>query len=417
MPLLNKQLRIWLLRYVYLALGGCVLAMVSMGSYCWLVFVPVGASAVLVPSARSLHAHTCVFGAQMCWQTGWHLFIQYKEYWLQEPVDTRLLIAVSSLMLLTQRITSVSMDLQEGKLTGTQSVGTTTSALAPHLAGTQSVGSATSALQYLSYTLYFPGLLGGPLCSFQQFVSFVEQRVSPAPQPLYAVCCKVCWTLGLQWGKCVLVDVMERYSPGLAQLSAVQSTLWVLGLALVFRLSYYSHWALSAGLNNAAGLGFRGYSGRGVPRWDGVSDGDPWTLETCSRPSAFARHWNGTTAAWLRRAVFQRCRTAPLAMTFGFSAWWHGLHPGQVLGFLLWGVAVKADYRIHQHVRPLLTSPATQQLYRGLGWAHTQLLIACVVVAVELRGACFMWLLWKTHISVFLLLYVILLFFLPQKHP
>ncbi|XP_061116469.1 ghrelin O-acyltransferase [Conger conger] len=393
-------------RYIYLMLGGCVLAVVTMGPYCWLVFVPAVASALLVHTACPLQIHAWVFGTQMCWQSFWHLFIQYNEYWLQEPTDNRLLLAVSSLMLLTQRVTSVSMDLQEGKLT-------------PQPSGMENPGSTTPMLYYLSYTLYFPALLGGPLCSFHRFVSFVEQStVSPPPQPLYVVCWKASLVLGLEWVKYLLVDLIEHHSIGLAHLSAVQGILWVWALSLAFRLSYYSHWALSECLNNAAGLGFRGYTGTGIPQWDGLSDGDPWSLETCSRLSVFARRWNGTTAAWLRRLVFQRCRTAPLLMTFVFSAWWHGLHPGQVLGFLIWGATVKADYCIHCCIFPLLTTPWKQLVYKCLSWMHTQLVIACVVVAVELRSACFMWLFCRTYISAFIaFLYILLLFICYKNTP
>ncbi|CAB1319540.1 unnamed protein product [Coregonus sp. 'balchen'] len=61
--------------------------------------------------------------------------------------------------------------------------------------------------------------------------------------------------------------------------------------------------------------------------------------------SEFARRWNGTTATWLRRLVFQIIKTAPLVMTFGFSIWWHGLHMGQFVGFLVWAAA--EDIGVH----------------------------------------------------------------------
>ncbi|XP_036382753.1 ghrelin O-acyltransferase [Megalops cyprinoides] len=388
-------------RYIYLTFGGCILAAVTMGPYCWLVFVAAVASVLLVHSLCPLHIHPWMFGVQMCWQTFWHLLIQYNEYWLQKSTDNRLLLAVSSLMLLTQRMTSLSMDIKEGNLT-------------PPPSGTSVWSSTTLMLPYLSYTLYFPALLGGPLCSFQKFVSFVEQSsITPPPHPLHAVCCKVLFVLALEYAKYLLAGLIKSYC--VSHLSALGGILWVWGLSLVLRMSYYSHWALSESLNNAAGLGFTGYSSQGTPLWDGVSDGDPWTIEMSSRPSVFARRWNGTTALWLRRLVFQNCKIAPLALTFGFSAWWHGLHPGQILGFLSWAATVQADYFIHQHLCPLLDTQGKQVVYTCLSWAQTQLVIACVVVAVELRSASALWLFCKTYIAFFPLLYIVLLFFITRR--
>ncbi|KAG9331524.1 hypothetical protein JZ751_018927 [Albula glossodonta] len=364
---------------MYLTLGGCILAVVTMGPYCWLVFVPSIISVLLV-RWHPLHIHPWMLGAQMCWQTFWHFLIQCSEYWYQEPTDHRLLLAVSSLMLLTQRVTSVSMDIQDNKLT-------------PPLSGAWVHGSATSMLPFLSYNLYFPALLGGPLCSFPQFVSFVEKSMlTPPPQPLPAVCYKACLALALVCGEHHLSGLIGQKFTCLSRLGGPEQFLLVCGLSLVFRLRYYSHWTLSQCLNNAAGLGFTGYSSQGNPLWDGLSDGDPWSQETSSRMSVFTRRWNRTTAAWLRRLVYRRCRTTPLALTFAFSAWWHGLHPGQVLGFLIWGTSVQADHYIHQHLHPLLVTPGRQWVYRCLGWAYTQVVIACVVVAVELRSASALWL-------------------------
>lgn len=295
-------------------------------------------------------------------------------------------------MLLTQRVTSVSLDLLEGELVPGLQTTPTPSMTTPTLSrNTPTLDRTTPRLRFLSYALYFPALLGGPLCSFRQFVSFVEQSaVSPAPAPVRPVCWKACRVLGLEGLRYLLVDVLERQSLGGGRPGAVQGILWVWGLSLALRLSYYSHWAASEGLSNAAGLGFRGRVAQGTARWDGLSDGDPWALETSSRLSALTRRWNGTTAGWLRRLVFQRSRNAPLLATFGFSAWWHGLHPGTTLGFLLWGAAVKAERCVHRRVLPLLTTPAKRALYTALGWVHTQLVMACVVAAVELRSGWFL---------------------------
>ncbi|XP_023657507.2 ghrelin O-acyltransferase [Paramormyrops kingsleyae] len=387
-------------RYLYLAVGGCVLASVTMGPYSSIVLVPALSSALLAYALQPQDVHPWMLGIHMCWQTFWHLSIQYSEYWLQESCDGRLLLAVSALMLLTQRATSMSMDLQEGKVL-------------PPLSGGAVLGRACAVLPYLSYSLYFPALLGGPLCSFAQFVHFVEQSASSRPpSPLRDILSKALSVASLEWARRLLRDLLISYSPSLGRLGQV---LWVWTLSVALRMRYYSHWALSDCLNNAVGLGFSGYSQHGTPLWDGLSDGEPWMVEPSSRLSQFTRKWNRTTAAWLRRLIFQRYRTTPLALTFAFSAWWHGLHPGQVVGFMVWAAAVQADYRIHNYLRPLVDSRGKKLVYTCLSWVLTQLVIACIMIAVEFRSVVSLLLLCRMHACLFPLIYILTPFLMKRQ--
>lgn len=276
-------------------------------------------------------------------------------------------------MLLTQRVTSVSMDLQEGQLK-----------LPPE--------AAKSRLHFLlslsSYVLNFTTLLGGPLYPYNQFVGCVEGLGScrPLPQalPLGMVSVKALQVMLFEGLRYALLYCLMSHSAAAAasDVGPVREFLWVWGLALSLRMRYYSHWKISECLNIAAGFC--------VPQADSasllLSDGDPWTTEGSTRVSEFARRWNATTAAWLRRLVFCRCKSCPVLMTFGFSAWWHGLNPGQLVGFLSWAVAVKADYGLHRNVGAALTSSWVKSLYAGLSWVHTQIVITCVVLLVELRS-------------------------------
>ncbi|XP_048834972.1 ghrelin O-acyltransferase isoform X2 [Brienomyrus brachyistius] len=264
-------------RYLYLAVGGCVLASATMGSYSSIVLVPALSSALLAYALHPLDVHRWMLGIQMCWQTFWHLSIQYSEYWLHESSDSRLLLAVSALMLLTQRATSMSMDLQEGKVP-------------PPLTGGGVLGRACAVLPYLSYSLYFPALLGGPLCSFAHFVHFVEQSAgSRPPSPLRVILSKTLSVGSLEWARRLLRDLLISYSPSLGCLGGLGQVLWVWTLSVALRMRYYSHWALSDCLNNAMGLGFSGCSQHGTPLWDGLSDGNPWMVEPSSRLSQYTR--------------------------------------------------------------------------------------------------------------------------------
>ncbi|KAM9858580.1 ghrelin O-acyltransferase [Aulostomus maculatus] len=388
-------------RYVCVAVGGCVLAVVTMGMYSTLLFTSAVVCSLLVFTVDPRCIHPWVFGIQMLWQTFWHLFLQYKEYYQHEPVSIRLFLAVSSLMLLTQRITSVSMDLQDRRVV--QAFSASSHRKTPAL-----------FLPLIGYMLNFTTLLGGPLCSYTQFVSFMEGlALHPPPNPLGAVFLKLIQVVLLEQVRICLVLKWNTCEP----VTILGGSLWVWGLALVFRIQYYTHWRISECLNNAAGLGFWENISGGSSNWSGLSDGDFWTTETSSRVSQFARRWNATTALWLRRLVYTRCTHLKLFMTFGFSLWWHGLHLGHFVGFLTLAATVKADYCTHRYLYPKLKAKWTRLLYTSLSWMNTQMIITCVVTSVELRNIAGLRLLSGTCIGLAPLLNIVLLTLFRDNKP
>lgn len=76
-------------RYLFVSVGGCVLAVVTMGIYSILLFASTLVFILLVCSVGPNSIHAWVFGIQMSWLTFWHLLIQYSEYYLHEPVSIR----------------------------------------------------------------------------------------------------------------------------------------------------------------------------------------------------------------------------------------------------------------------------------------------------------------------------------------
>ena len=132
--------------------------------------------------------------------------------------------------------------------------------------------------------------------------------------------------------------------------------------------------------------------------------------------SEFARRWNGTTASWLRRLVYDRCRRFPLFLTFSFSLWWHGCHVGHCVGFLSWAAAVEADHHTHRYLSAPRSS-AWRNIYTCLSWINTQMTVACVVIAVELRDTSGLRLLSSSYIALFPLFNIILLFVFMKINP
>ncbi|XP_078069976.1 membrane-bound ghrelin O-acyltransferase mboat4 [Mustelus asterias] len=397
-------------RYIFLLFGGLLMAIVSMGPYAVLVLIPSVLSVVFIFSLEPRIVHKCTLLTQMVWQTMCHLWLHYKDYYLQETTDIKFTIALSSLMLLTQRVTSMTLDFHEGEIR-----------IPARIMRQNGLGSKIlyCSLPYFSYMLYFPALLGGPLCSFQMFRIHMEnlektdKKNMAKPLRSFFKKCVLFFMLNmLRMSVRNCISVMEQSDQGPLQWDVSKDILLIWITALMFRLAYYSQWFLSESLNNLVGLGLdKNTTGKA-----NFSDVDIWTLETTNKISEFARTWNKTTACWLRRMVYDRSKVQPLMSTFVFSAWWHGLHPGQIFGFILWAVTVKADYRVHQYMDSLTAgSRFLRVLYKVLTWMQTQLVTAYILVAVELRSFSCALVLCKSFCTVCPLLYVLVLIGTPNK--
>ncbi|KAM6313326.1 LOW QUALITY PROTEIN: ghrelin O-acyltransferase [Aegotheles albertisi] len=372
-------------RYIFLLAGGCLLAGTAMGSYAVLLLIPAAGSVLVLLSVSPAYAHTWVFTLQMSWQTLCHLGLSSQEL---DPQDAGPAIVLSAIMLLTQKATSLALDIHEGVV---------------RLQLGQ--GFLQRMLPLCSYLLFFPALPGGPLCSFSRFRAQAEScRAVPSPW----------WAAGR---RCLCALALQGLHMGLlAGLAGRQGCpslgcpprLWA--QALLLRLACYGHWVLDEALMEVAGFGLE------VGQGD-LSVHDLWTLETTHRLAVFARTWNKSTSRWLRRLVFQRCPAQPLLATFAFSAWWHGLRPGQVFGFLCWAVMVEADYHIHPFLSTRATSQGAKLLYRGTTWVSTQLIFAYIMVAVETESFSMLCLLWTSCNSILPLSYglALLLLLLAKK--
>ncbi|XP_054843602.1 ghrelin O-acyltransferase [Eublepharis macularius] len=394
-------------RYICLLASGFLLACSAMGCYALLVFISTVGSVAVIHSAGPQQAHKWVFFFQMAWQTVCHMGLHYKEYFLHEAAGIRFSVALSVLMMMTQKATSLALDIQERKVR----------VESPSLAeGSRLMQYLLRALPFSSYLLSPPTLLGGPLCSFHRFQAWIKNPSAPPPK-------RFLWAAAQKGFGAVILALLKNLVRGYAcppdnllscrGLGCIPA-LWT--SALFFRLAYYSHWMLDESIFIASGLGLE----LGCDRYAGSAGGvlldtDIWTLETTNRIAVFTRSWNKSTAQWLKRLVFQRTPSRPLLATFAFSAWWHGLHPGQIFGFLCWAVMVEADYRIRYFSRSFAPSQPWRLLYQILTWCQTQLIVAYVMLAIEMRSLSLLWQLWFSYNSFFPLLYAISLPLLAKR--
>lgn len=303
-------------------------------------------------------------------------------------------------MLLTQKVTSLAMDLNETKMICTKT----------HCMKEKSFHGQWrhNALVILSYFMFFPALLGGPLCSFVEFQRQVG-RLSLSPNFRHV------WTLArglilfmlLQILRGVLLEKITFHCD-LMNCTHLDCVYVMWSTVLIYKLSYYSHWLLDEALFHTAGFSIESCS------HTDVSDINIFTLETTNKISVFARTWNRSTAMWLRRLVYGKCKTRRVFCTFAFSAWWHGLYPGQVFGFLCWALMLQADYRIHKNLDCVSKRWYISYLYKTFTWLQAQLIIAYVMTAIERRTLANVLALCFSYNSFFPIIYCISFVFLGK---
>ncbi|KAM8939369.1 membrane-bound ghrelin O-acyltransferase MBOAT4 [Pelodytes ibericus] len=391
-------------RFMYLLVGGILLACASMGPYSILLFIPALVSTLLFHTVSCQSVHKWAFTLQMSWQTCCHMWLLYKEYYLGEAITIRFSIMISSLMLLTQKITSLAMDIHERKVT--------VISLEKGVRKGFHHQIAYNILLFISYFMFFPGLLGGPLCSFVKFQQQVHKcRISHALQPIWMAAKGCGLAFSLQMLRALVFgNINFHYTLISCRGLYCVYSMWT--TALQFKLTYYSHWILDESLFHTAGFVTEVHHGTHLQTT--FTDVDIWTVETTYQISVFARTWNKSTATWLKRLVFKKCKIRPLFMTFAFSAWWHGLYPGQVLGFLCWALMVEIDYRIHKCLSAYLKTWYARCIYKTFTWVQTQLIIAFIIIVVEMRSFAMVWSLCSSCNSIFPILYCVSMIFLTK---
>ncbi|KAG8593598.1 hypothetical protein GDO81_000896 [Engystomops pustulosus] len=270
-----------ILRYLYLLFGGVILACMSMGYYAILLFTPTLGATVLFHTVSYHSVHRWAFLLQMTWQTICHLWMMYRQYYFQEIITIKVYITISSLMLLTQKISSLAMDIHERKVT----VSTKDVTESKKKKKGPFLLPSCSVLAVLSYLLFFPALLGGPLLTFVEFQHQIND-------------CKMhdnLWSIWTAVKACMLFFVLHTvrgilFDHGTFSYNLMNCRQWecayvMWSTALSFKLIYYSHWLLDEALLYSAGFSM------GVSSY---TDSNIYILETTNRISMFARTWNKT---------------------------------------------------------------------------------------------------------------------------
>ena len=205
-------------------------------------------------------------------------------------------------------------------------------------------------LEFLGYSLNFPGLLAGPCVSFDDYKRFVkgetlkEMRQPEKGRKRVAL---IKFALGLFFMIVYLLgrDILKpekAIEPEFIRLSFWRQWIYIHLTNLCWRSKYYFAWLNAEAAYAMMGLGFYvdlNYK----PRWNRIVNVKPSVVEFSADPRQIVSDWNITTNQWLRGCVYKRLEfhqrkglgkagfRISLA-TYVVSALWHVID--SLLGFL-----------------------------------------------------------------------------------
>lgn len=266
----------------------------------------------------------------------------------------------------------------------------------------QRIKRIPSLLEYFGYMFHHSTLLAGPVCTFNDFMDFIEgrdiasatdQETKKEPSPTNAVVTKLASSLLCLVLFCILSKIFPFHLTADSSFIANSSFLWRMAFAFLAmfttRFKYYFAWIIADAVNNACGLGFNGYDSSGRELWNKMTNVYPVDLEISTNFKDLLNNWNITTNLWLKRIVYQRVSHHRTYFTLAVSAIWHGFYPGYLLALLVSILLIVADRKVRHACDDLRgrTSPLINSLLQFLQWMACNPLCAsyCLAAFVLLR--------------------------------
>ncbi|KZV75106.1 MBOAT-domain-containing protein [Peniophora sp. CONT] len=252
-----------------------------------------------------------------------------------------------------------------------------------------------SILEFLGYAFYFPGILVGPYLEYKAYMSLVDGSLFRIPaEPVTSTTSspaisRASSSASLSVSRRDIPDGRKRvaYGKGLLGLvflitfvimhGSLNASLmlqpWFLRKPFWFRIGYmqacqfiertkyYGIWTLTEGAAILTGFGFTGYTPSGKSIWHGAANLDVVNVEFAPNFKVLLDSWNMKTNTWLRECIYKRVTPKgkkpgfmSSMLTFGTSAFWHGIAPGYYMSFLYGGFVQTAGRLARGSIRPLV---------------------------------------------------------------
>ncbi|KAI0269304.1 MBOAT, membrane-bound O-acyltransferase family-domain-containing protein [Gloeopeniophorella convolvens] len=268
-----------------------------------------------------------------------------------------------------------------------------------------------SLLEFLGFSLYFPGILVGPYLEYQAYTSLIDGtlfNVAGGPEPsarrrvipdgrkrvAYRKMLFALGYLGVYMGIAPKISYQTTTTDWFLQQSLPYRILITQLAGFVERSKYYGVWILTEGASILTGHGFTGYAPSGASLWDGAANVDVWRIELPENFKGLIDSWNMKTNVWLRECMYKR--VTPKGKKAGFrssmltyltSAIWHGCSAGYYITFVFAGFVTTVGRLARSTFRPLVLpagadpkAPPPQTLLKTL---YDIAGVACAVLLVN----------------------------------
>uniref|UniRef100_G1P0F2 Membrane bound O-acyltransferase domain containing 2 n=1 Tax=Myotis lucifugus TaxID=59463 RepID=G1P0F2_MYOLU len=363
------------IRHVVATLLGLYLAVFCFGWYALHFLVQSGVSycIMIIIGMEHMHKYCFVFALGyliVCQITRVYIF-DYGQY----SADFS-----GPMMIMTQKITSLAYEIHDGMFRKDEDLTPSQRDLA--------VRRMPSLLEYLSYNCNFMGILAGPLCSYKDYITFIEGRSYHVPRSgedgRKAPPCggaepspniRMFSSLGICCGGFLIIIHLLSSSQDRGSLRREGSSWETLHEGLEA-----GGWSQPTPVGVPGGANVPG-AGRGGCRRSAGQEKRRSVFQGSTSFKMFLDNWNIQTALWLKRVCYERTTWSPTVQTFVLSAIWHGVYPGYYLTFLtgvLMTLAARAMRSNFRHY--FLKSPQLKLLYDVVTWGATQVAVSYTVV-------------------------------------
>lgn len=161
------------------------------------------------------------------------------------------------------------------------------------------------------------------------------------------------------------------------KLNIVQWWLTLELITIIKRCQYYYAWVFADAVSNLSGFGFNGFDRDQKPKWDLISNVNPWKVETALSLKETLDNWNCTTMYWLRRVAYERVpKNYRTFSTYLLSALWHGFFVGYYMSFLTAALFTLAGRIARRSLRHhFQSSYALARFYDALTFTFTKIFL------------------------------------------
>jgi len=269
------------------------------------------------------------------------------------------------------------------------------------------------ALDFFGWTFFFPGFFGGPAVEYMDYMRFMDgSMIQDLPGDMKGKipsCWKQCGIVFVESSLCMfLISFFADYDMNNVRAKLANRTIAVtlpfwkrylilLAGALLQRCKYYSVWLMGELSSRISGVGFSGMvkdpkTGEYVANWENSVNINPIKFELARNMKEAVDYWNMATERWLRYYCFERLAFTPLknwkrALTFIFSAFWHGIYPAYYMTFISCAIVRDIAGKARRKLRPYVldmskTRPIIHTIYDALS-------VVCVQNCLNPLFCCF----------------------------